>query len=84
MCPVLAECRLFSQIFVEVTNVKFCVNLGVTLMHADRHMDMKQLTLSACDMPEKYGGSVLSSAAYIFCFFTVSDRFWKLSTKHRR
>ena len=53
-------------------------------MHADRHVDMKQLTLSACDVPEKYVGSVLSSAAYILCFFTLNDQFWKLSTKHRR
>jgi len=64
--------------------MKFCVNLGVTLMHADRHVEMTQLTLSACDVPEKYDDSVLSSTAYILCFFTLNDWFWKLSTKHRR
>jgi hypothetical protein len=64
--------------------MKFCVNLGVTLVHADRHMDMTQVVFSACDVPEKYDGSVLSSTAYKLCFFTLNDWFWKLSTKHRR
>jgi len=64
--------------------MKFRVNLGVTLMHADRHVDMTQLTFSACDVPEKYDDSVLSSTAYILCFFILNDWFWKLSTKHRR
>jgi hypothetical protein len=64
--------------------MKFFVNLGVTLMHADRHMDMTLPTLSACDVPEKYDDIVLSGTAYILCFFTLNDWFWKLSTKHRR
>jgi len=64
--------------------MKFCVNLGVTLMRADRHMDTTQLTLSACDVSEKYDDSVLSSTAYILCFFTLNDWFWKLRTKYRR
>jgi hypothetical protein len=55
--------------------MKFCENLGVTLMHADRHMDMTQLTLSVCDVPEKYDGSVLSSTAHTLCFFTLNDWF---------
>jgi len=53
-------------------------------MHADRPVDITQLTLSACDVPEKYDGSVLSSTAYILCFFTLISWFWKLNTKHRR
>jgi hypothetical protein len=64
--------------------MKFCVNLGVTLMHVDRPVDITQLTLSACDVPEKYDGSVLNSTAYMLCFSTLNDWFWKLSTKHRR
>jgi hypothetical protein len=64
--------------------MKFCVKLGVTLMHADRHVDMTQLMLSPCDVPEKYDGSVLSSTANILCFFTLNDWIWKLSTKHGR
>ena len=64
--------------------MKFCVNVEVTLMPADRHVDMTQLTLSACDVPEKYDDSVLSSIAYILFFFTLSDWFGKLSTKHGR
>jgi hypothetical protein len=70
MCPVLIEIKLFWQILVEVTNMKFSVNLGVTLVHADRHMDMTQVMFCACDVPEKYDGSVLSSTAYKLCFFT--------------
>jgi len=53
-------------------------------MHADRSMDITQLMLSACDVPEKYDGSVSSSTAYILRFFTLNDWFWKLSTNHRR
>jgi len=64
--------------------MKFCVNLGVTLMHAVRHLDMTQLRFSTCDVPEKYDGSMLNSTAYILCFFTLNDWFWTLSTKHRR
>ena len=48
--------------------MKFCENLGVTSVHADRHMDMIPLMLSACDVPAKYDGSVLSSIAQILCF----------------
>jgi hypothetical protein len=84
MCPVLTESRLFLQILVEVTNMEFCVNLGVTLIHSDRCVNMIQIMLSACDVPEKYDDSVLSSTAYILCFFTLNDWVWKLSTKHRR
>ena len=32
-------------------------------MHADRPVDITQLTFSACDVLEKYDGSVLSSTA---------------------
>jgi len=64
--------------------MKYCVNLGVTLMHAVRHMDMTQLIFSACDVPEKYDGNVLSSTTYILWFFTLNDWIWKLSTKYRR
>jgi hypothetical protein len=64
--------------------MKFCVHLGITLKHADRHMDMTQLTLSACDVPEKYEGGILRSTAYILCFLTMNDWFWKLSTNHGR
>jgi len=32
--------------------MKFCVNLGVTLMHAVRHVGMTQLTLPACNVPK--------------------------------
>jgi hypothetical protein len=64
--------------------MKFCVNMGVTLMDADRHIDMTQLTFSAFVVPEKYDDSVLSSTAYILRFITLNDCVWKLSTKHRR
>jgi len=80
VCPVLTEIRLFWQILVEVTNIKYCVNLGVTLMHADKPMDITQLMLSACDVPEKYDGSVLSSTAYVLYFHSE----WQtLETEHK-
>jgi hypothetical protein len=45
--------------------MEFCVNVEVTLMHADRNVDVTQLTLPACDVPGNNDGSVLSSTAYI-------------------